>query len=144
MTLSSCSTRKSSITSHWIILVVLFACEGIAFSRPLGISTFRPIGRTKGLGKIRYYQKNHKPILQQQSISSSTVLQLQLRGGGTLVQSFNRFASYIGHSRARCLMLLTASIILESFATGLSKQAKDTGSVGTFVVACGVYIAWYV
>ena len=42
------------------------------------------------------------------------------------------------------LLLLLASIVLESYATALSKQAKDTGKLVIFLRACTLYLLWFV
>jgi hypothetical protein len=80
--------------------------------------------------------------------SASEMALQQLRGGGggtvAVVATFNRFVQYIGQNRSRCLLILGAAIVLESCATGLSKRAKDTGSVSTFLVAACLNICWYV
>jgi hypothetical protein len=58
------------------------------------------------------------------------------------VESFLRFANFIGHTKARCFCLLVFSVIIESYATTLSKQAKDTGNALLFGRACLVYLFW--
>jgi hypothetical protein len=60
------------------------------------------------------------------------------------VQNFCRFANFIGTTKARCFCLLVFCVIIESYATTLSKQAKDTGNSLLFARACLVYILWYV
>jgi hypothetical protein len=60
------------------------------------------------------------------------------------VESFCRFANFVGQTKARCFCLLVFSVIIESYATTLSKQAKDTGNALLFARACLVYLFWYV
>jgi hypothetical protein len=61
-----------------------------------------------------------------------------------LVQNFCHFANFVGTTKTRCLCLLVFSVFIESYATTLSKQAKDTGNALLFARACLVYIFWYV
>lgn len=72
-----------------------------------------------------------------------------LRGGAVagqnfLVAAFCQFADYVGQTKARCFILLMFSVLIESYATTLSKQAKDTGNALLFARACVVYLMWYV
>jgi hypothetical protein len=174
----------AAIRSSWMmILVVLFACEGIAFSRPAlpvhqQLTAPSPLSSTRRTTKstagrwpapsstVRIDRHNavdprrattttartsspttstsrttrHRP-----SSSSAMALQsLRGGGGGIIVANFSRMVRYIGQKRSRCLMILAAAILLESCATGLSKRAKDTGSVATFLVAASLNIMWYV
>lgn len=84
--------------------------------------------------------------------SSSALPMLDvLRGGAAeaavgrniLVAIFCRFANFIGQTKTRCFLLLMLSVFIESYATTLSKQAKDTGNALLFVRACFVYLMWY-
>jgi hypothetical protein len=65
-------------------------------------------------------------------------------GKNLLVAAFLRFANFVGQTKARCFLLLLFSVLIESYATTLSKQAKDTGNAFLFVRACFVYLMWYV
>ena len=58
------------------------------------------------------------------------------------VQNFCHFANFVGTTKARCFCLLIFSVIVESYATTLSKQAKDTGNALLFARACLVYLFW--
>lgn len=86
------------------------------------------------------------------SVSSSTLNVPVPRGGGGVpsalgglaVTAFGKFSSFIGASKTRCFIVLLCSIILESYATALSKQAKDTGRLIVFLHACSLYLLWYV
>jgi hypothetical protein len=60
------------------------------------------------------------------------------------VQNFCQFANFIGTTKTRCFCLLVFSVFIESYATTLSKQAKDTGNALLFARACLVYLFWYV
>lgn len=80
-------------------------------------------------------------------ISNTTAAWDVLRGGAVagpnlLVATFLRFANFVGQTKARCFLLLLVSVFIESYATTLSKQAKDTGNALLFVRACFVYIMW--
>jgi len=71
------------------------------------------------------------------------------RGGASsvpqmAVAAFGKFTNFVGASKTRCLVLLLCSILLESYATALSKHAKDTGSLLVFARACSLYLMWYV
>jgi hypothetical protein len=61
-----------------------------------------------------------------------------------LVELFCRFANFVGQTKTRCFLLLVFSVVVESYATTLSKQAKDTGNALLFGRACLVYLFWYV
>lgn len=61
-----------------------------------------------------------------------------------LVDLFCRFANFVGQTKTRCFFLLVFSVVVESYATTLSKQAKDTGNALLFGRACLVYLVWYV
>jgi hypothetical protein len=61
-----------------------------------------------------------------------------------LVDGFCSFANFVGQTKTRCFFLLVFSVIIESYATTLSKQAKDTGNALLFARACFVYLFWYV
>jgi hypothetical protein len=65
-------------------------------------------------------------------------------GKNLLVAAFLRFANFVGQTKARCFLLLLFSVLIESYATTLSKQAKDTGNAFLFIRACFVYLMWYV
>lgn len=72
-----------------------------------------------------------------------------VRGGASagynvLATVFTQFATFVGKTKARCFVLLVISVLIESYATTLSKQAKDTGNALLFVRACIVYLMWYV
>ena len=60
------------------------------------------------------------------------------------VQKFCLFANFVGTTKTRCFCLLVFSVFIESYATTLSKQAKDTGNALLFARACLVYLVWYV
>ena len=60
------------------------------------------------------------------------------------VQNFCHFANFVGTTKTRCFCLLVFSVFVESYATTLSKQAKDTGNALLFARACLVYLFWYV
>jgi hypothetical protein len=180
--------RGAAIRSSWMmILVVLFACEGIAFSRPALVqhqraapspssstrrNTMSTAGRwpatssstvridrhavdprraTTTTARTLYTKRTLRTTTRHRTSTSAMALQ-SLRGGGggvafsssIVVTNFSRLVRYIGQKRSRCLMILAAAILLESCATGLSKRAKDTGSVATFLVAASLNIMWYV
>ena len=59
------------------------------------------------------------------------------------VQNFCYFANFVGTTKTRCFCLLVFSVFIESYATTLSKQAKDTGNALLFARACLVYLFWY-
>lgn len=126
-----------------VVLVAIYGCVG-AFSIPYSftprtsllyvplqqqhpcIDTTQP---KQELPSYQYYSKRQQLT--------------RLRGGASSLSfvrtGFVNFANYIGRSRVRCLLLLLTSICFESFATALSKRAKDTGSVITFLKAICVY-----
>ena len=60
------------------------------------------------------------------------------------VHAFARFSNFMGASKTRCFLMLLCSILLECYATTLSKRAKDTGQVLVFLHACSLYLMWYV
>jgi hypothetical protein len=157
-----------------ILVVLFVCEGGVAFSRPLWSSSLlgrtarggRPtattlmlIDRPAAVDQTRRRRAGAAVTRTTRSVpttrtttattrhrSSSMAMQLRGGGGGTVavVATFNRFVQYIGQNRSRCLLILGAAIVLESCATGLSKRAKDTGSVGTFLVAACLNICWYV
>lgn len=78
--------------------------------------------------------------------TTSTTLFSSLRGGalgpGNPKNLLMTFIKYVGVSESRCWTLLVLSVTLEILATSLSKRAKDTGSVGMFLVAGCLYLIW--
>eukprot|EP00977_Amphora_coffeiformis_P013417 scaffold3505_cov170-Amphora_coffeaeformis.AAC.14 len=73
-------------------------------------------------------------------------LLLTTRGGGgaleplksSLVKSFSR----VSESKTACWIILVSSILLEGFATSLSKNARDKSSPMLLLGALSVYIPW--
>jgi len=58
--------------------------------------------------------------------------------------AFGKLTAFVGASKTRCVLTLLVSILLEGYATTLSKQAKDTGRIVVFLHACALYLMWYV
>ena len=69
------------------------------------------------------------------------------RGGYTLMNSLLytlcvNGITFFGKSKSRCYTLLVVTVIMESYATALSKQAKEVGSTALFAWSCFVNFFW--
>jgi hypothetical protein len=111
---------------------------------------FRNPDRIRNRFPNNNHYDNHPRLSRKRSfsstVSSSSGSVTALRGGGSgvVVDAFLRFAEFVGENRTRCLIMLFLATCFESYATTLSKRAKDTGNVLIFVRAMLVYMLWYV
>ena len=122
----------------FLLLLCWWGWSAVAFS---AVSpTRRP---TRLTTEPRWVPHHHKPYrTQRHSTTRLNSMTIALRGGHFLQTSFVQFAQFIGKSKLRCFAVLLCSIVLESYASSLSKAAKDAGSVLLFVRAVCIYVFW--
>lgn len=136
-TVGSYIKRQASWLVHmrrilWLSWLCWWSAAG-AFSATL--SSQRPV--KVGRRELLWHPRRTKPSTHLHAVTIS------LRGGQQFLStSFGQLSKYIGQSKLRCFVVLLCSIVLESYATSLSKAAKEAGSVILFVRAVCIYVCW--
>lgn len=71
-------------------------------------------------------------------VSSPAKHVIAVRGGG---YNLANLVDWLSSTKLRCWLVLLASITIESFATSLSKVARDSSSLQVFLGACTLYLS---
>jgi hypothetical protein len=76
--------------------------------------------------------------------AGTRLLSIRGGGGGIIVSAARAMLDSISASKTKCWILLIVCILAETWATSLSKTARDEQSPSIFAASLLLYSAWYV